>query len=70
MNDRIHALTVVLDHEVRDDDLESTINAIRHIRFVMKVVPQVADPDLYAVEMRVRRELGDKLHAVLYPKTS
>ena len=70
MTDRIHALTVVLDHEVRDDDLESTINAIQHIRFVIKVVPRVADIDLYAVEMRVRRELGDKLYAALYPKTS
>ena len=68
MTDRFHSLTVVLDVNVRDDDAESIINAIRMVKHVQSVTPHVADPTSHMAEERARRELGDKLWKVLYPE--
>lgn len=67
MTDRISHLTVVLDKEYRDDDVKAIVNAIRMVRGVSDVTEHVADGSSWAVEQRVRSELGDKLIAVLYP---
>jgi hypothetical protein len=37
MTDRYHALTVVLDREIRTDDAEDIINAIKQLRHVVDV---------------------------------
>lgn len=69
MTDRAGSLTVVLDKNYRVDDLEALMNAINLFPGVFKVVPEVAENiSEYIEEQRVRRELGDKLWAVLYPK--
>ena len=68
MTDRYIALTVVLERDVREDDAAVTINAIRALRHVQDVVPVVTDPVAFVVEARVRRELGEKLFAVVYPQ--
>ncbi len=56
MTDRINALTVVLAEDMRDDDCEYVINAIRMIRHVLAVEPHVTDHNSYVAEMRVRAE--------------
>ena len=43
MTDRIHALTVTLDADVREDDVEPIVNAIRQIRHVLSVDQHVSD---------------------------
>ena len=68
MTDRLNALTVVLDRDIRADDAEALIAAIRQLRRVLDVVPQVADPAAFVAEQRVRHELGQKLLDVLYPE--
>ncbi|KKL47628.1 hypothetical protein LCGC14_2333650 [marine sediment metagenome] len=45
MTDRINALTVVLDHDYRDDDIESMILAIMQFRGVLAVKANVAETD-------------------------
>lgn len=67
MTDRFHSFTVVLDKDVREDDAEDTINAIKQIRGVLSVEGNVADIDSHVAEERVHRELGKKLMAVIYP---
>ncbi len=67
MTDRLNALIVILEHDIREDDAEPIINAIQQLRGVLQVEPHVADSiGDAAAEARVRSELTKKLFAVLY----
>jgi hypothetical protein len=69
VTDRIFAYTVILEREIRADDAEAIENAIRMVKGVAEVTPQVANAsDYFAVET-ARRELGQKIWEVLYPKS-
>ena len=70
MTDRYNALTVVLERDIRDDDADAILQAIRMIKGVLNVEGNVADMDSHVAESRVRREMGDKIWEVLYPKTT
>ncbi len=65
MTDRIHAFTVVLDKDIREDDVEIVTNAIRMIRHVIDVREHVADLDSHVAAMRVRSELYPKILELL-----
>jgi len=67
MTDRIHSLTVVLEKDMRDDDCESLISAIRMLRNVLSVEPHVTDFGDHTARERARCELGEKLWEVLHP---
>lgn len=43
MTDRLSGFIVVLEHTIRDDDAEQTIQAIKQIKGVLTVEPVVAD---------------------------
>ena len=64
MTDRYHTLTVVLEHDIRDDDAESLISAIEHIRGVLSVSGNVADIQSHFAEERARLDLRRKLFEV------
>ena len=68
MTDRYNTLTVVLERDMRDDDAEALLSAIRQLRGVLSVSGGVANPTTYAAEERARRELGEKLWQVLHPQ--
>ena len=68
MTDRYHSLTVVLEKNIRNDDAESTISVIKHIKGILSVKGNIADSCSYVAEERARCELGGKLWEVLYPK--
>ena len=68
MTDRVNALIVVLEKDTRVDDIEVTIAAIKQLRRVLTVTGNVADYGEYVAYERVKRELGQKLWEVLYPK--
>lgn len=68
MTDRLNALTVVLDRDIRVDDAEPLIAAIRQLRGVLSVELHVSDLEDSIAQTRVRRELGEKLIAIVYPK--
>lgn len=68
MTDRYHSLTVVLEKDIRDDDAESLLTAIKMIKGVMSVEPFISDVESHMAETRARRELGNKIWEVLYPK--
>lgn len=68
MTDRFNALTVVLDHDIREDDAEVLIQAIKMLKGVVDVKGNVADVTAYAIEARVRNELAQKLLDVVSPK--
>lgn len=43
MTDRYKGCTVVFDHEIREDDAEHLLNAIRMIKGVKAVEPHILD---------------------------
>ncbi len=68
MTDRYYALTVVLEKDMRDDDAECVIEAIRMIKHVKNVKPLIANPHTWMAEERARNEIAKKLWAVLHEK--
>jgi len=67
MTDRISSFTVTLDQDIRVDDVEFIVNAIKAIKHVRSVVPRVSEVGDYIAQERMRRELGDKILKVIFP---
>jgi hypothetical protein len=65
MTDRVHALTVVLEKDMRIDDCVHLMKAIRMMRHVQQVDPHVSDTTLHVATSRVRREFFTKLMELL-----
>jgi hypothetical protein len=68
MTDRLKGVWVTFDQDIRTDDAESLINAIKHLRGVLAVEPNITDVADYMARERVRTELSEKLWEVLHPK--
>ena len=68
MTDRYHSLTVCLEHDIRSDDAEPLIEAIKHIKGVLTVEGNVSGIEDWVAESRVRHDLHKKLFAVIYPR--
>ena len=68
MTDRYHSLTVVLTSDVRTDDAESIINAIKMIKGVLSVTGLVANMESHMAELRAKDYFAEKLWQILYPK--
>ncbi len=69
MTDRVNSLLVVLDQDYRDDDIEVLRKAIMQMKGVINVSLNVSNSETHMSEVRAKRELGDKLWEVLYPRT-
>jgi hypothetical protein len=67
MTDRIHTLTVTLDKEYRDDDIEKLIDAIYMLKGVLNVKGHVTDINFHCAREQVKAELSKKLWDVLRP---
>lgn len=65
MTDRIKALTVALEHDMREDDVESLVEAIKHFRGVLAVELNVSTPDDWSNRQQISHELRMKLFEVL-----
>lgn len=62
MTDRVHSLTVVLDRDIRIDDIQPLIDTLHMFRNVIKVEPNVTDiSEMYAAEVRIKTELRQKI---------
>ena len=61
MTDRICALTVVLDKDTRDDDLQPLIDAILMLKGVLQVSTRVTDLSEHIAYTRARNELSQAL---------
>jgi len=70
MSDRIFSYTVALDGVYKDEDAKHIQDAIKMIKGVSSVVPQVADSETYYAVDKARRDLGEKIFEVIYPKQS
>lgn len=62
MTDRHAGYIVVLAEDIREDDAEPTLAALRQIKGVLSVEPLVANPELHSAEQRIRHEYQMKLY--------
>jgi hypothetical protein len=65
MTDRAAGFIVALDYDLRLDDAEATLAAIRQIRGVISVEPVVGNASLAIAKQRARFELSERLYEVL-----
>ena len=65
MTTRYAALTVVLEEDLREDDAQGLIDAIRHIRGVASVDPVVADANTHIARTLAKQELCEKILEVV-----
>lgn len=68
MTDRIKGVYVAFEQDLRTDDVEPLLEAIKQLRGVLSVEPKVRSFNDWVAQERVRRELGEKIWEVLYPK--
>lgn len=68
MTDRYHSLTVVLKNDIREDDAESIINAVRMIKGVLGVTGEMVTSEAYMAETRALDKVRSQIMDVLYPK--
>lgn len=68
MTDRYFALTVLLDKDIREDDAQPIIDAIKMIRRVKAVEPHVSNMEVWAGETRARMKLAEEIWSILFPK--
>lgn len=62
MTDRHNAFIVILEHDIRDDDAQPIINAIKQIKGVLDVQPTQADGIAVSVaSVRIKARLWDKM---------
>lgn len=65
MTDRVNSFLVVLDRDMRDDDAEAVLTALRMVKHVIAVTPNVATFSDVVAASRARREIEARLLAAL-----
>ena len=61
MTDRYCVITVALEEDMREDDAEQLIEAIKQMRGVADAAGYKPSPDIYAAKARLRLELLGKI---------
>lgn len=65
MTDRHAGYVITLAKDIREDDAEHIINALRMIKGVLNVQPIVSDVELMLAKDRVDLQWREKLHQLL-----
>lgn len=61
MTDRYNAFVVILEKDIRDDDAEQIINAIKMVKGVLDVTPHIADPRDAIATTRAKQEIMERI---------
>lgn len=65
MTDRIKGLTVTLERDIREDDAQAIIDAIKMAKGVLGVEAHVADYDHHMAYAQARRDMEMKILRIL-----
>lgn len=65
MTARIKGAWVAFEQDFREDDVESLVKAICHLRGVAAVETEVVDPDDWNARVRVKHEFAEKLKELI-----
>lgn len=68
MTNRINALVVVLEKDIREDDIEHLKNAILMFKDVLSVKQNVSQISDHVAEMRAKQKFNDKIFKLLEDK--
>jgi hypothetical protein len=61
MTDRFYALTVILEKDIREDDAQYIIDAIKMIKGVLTIKGEISDSVTCMAEVRAKIYLKNKL---------
>jgi len=67
MTTRLKGVTVAFGHDIREDDAEWVINAIKMIKGVMDVKPIESQSQDWIIESRIRMDIRSKILDILKP---
>lgn len=67
MTDRLNGVFVTFDRDIRDDDAEPILDAIRMIKGVLDVSPNITNISDYSARLRVQTEMREQIFKVLVP---
>jgi hypothetical protein len=65
MTDRHSGYIVILEKDIREDDAESTLNALRMVKGVSSVEPIISGISIHIAEQRARTDLLGKIYEFL-----
>lgn len=65
MTDRVASLTVIFEHDLRDDDVQPIVDAISQLRGVLDVRPTVIGTDHVVAKAQARGEIFARLTKVI-----
>lgn len=65
MTNKYCGFIVVLDQDLRHDDAQALVGAIKLLRGVLTVTPLAADANYQTAELRARIELNERLLKIL-----
>lgn len=65
MTDRHAAYIIVLDHDIRDDDAEPILTALRMVKNVISVEPVVSSYETHIAESRAESAWRDRIVGLL-----
>lgn len=65
MTTRIKALTVTLSEDMREDDTEAVLTALRMVKGVIDVTAHVADLSDHVARLRAQRDIETRILAAL-----
>ena len=67
MTDRLKGLLIALAEDIREDDAQPIIDAIKMIKGVLNVTPIVKSSDDWLARERVREEFREGILKLLFP---
>lgn len=62
MSDRINGFVVILDKDYKDEDIEQTINAIKQIKGVLEIKPNIVTAIERMSGERLKIEIANKIY--------
>lgn len=68
MTDRIHSITVVLEKDIRVDDAECILDAIKMVKHVLTATGNVSDFESRMAEDRALAKVHEQVFNAIYPK--
>lgn len=65
MTDRFNGCTVVFGRDIRGDDVEAVLTALRMVKGVLEVIPNVSECNDDIVMTRTKRLLVDRMYDLI-----
>jgi len=65
MTDRVKGFTVTLEKDIRIDDVEVILNAVKMIKGVAHVEPSISTSDDHFARERVKMEMREKIWRII-----